>query len=355
MNLQVFTGFLVYLPLLLVCVIVIFYLERKIAAFIQDRLGPTHVGKFGVLQPVADLLKFIQKEDIIPARADKVLFKAAPFVVFTASFAGFALLPLTNAFQPAFLNSGVFFIMAIVSVDVLGLLMAGWASNNKYSLFGAMRAVAQVVSYEIPVGLSVLSVVMLMQTLDLQEMCYLQSPQLAREGTLAQAGGFLAWNIFRAPHLWVMYIVFFIGTLAECNRAPFDIPEAESELVGGFHTEYSGFRFAKFFLAEYGLMLLVSLLGAILFFGGWNSPLPNIGFLRLYDYTSGAPGTWAGHAWGAFWMVLKAFVPMVCMVYIRWTFPRVRVDQLMDMCWKYLTPFALAGILISGVWRLWMM
>lgn len=347
--------FLIYLPLLLTSVLVIFYSERKIAAFIQDRLGPTHVGPFGMVQPVADILKLVQKEDIIPAKSDKILFKVAPFLIFTATFAGFVVVPISNGFQPAGLETGIFFLLAIVSVDVVGILMAGWSSNNKYALFGSMRAVAQVVSYEIPVGLSVLSVVMLAQTLDLQEISFLQSPMGATQEGLQSYGGIFNWNIVKAPHLIIAYIVFFIATLAECNRAPFDIPEAESELIAGFHIEYSGFRFAKFFLAEYGMMLLMSLLGAILFFGGWNSPFPNIGNVTLADWTNGTAGELSGHLWGAFWLISKAFAAMLLQVWIRWTFPRVRVDQLMSICWKYLTPFALFCVAVSGVWRLWMM
>jgi NADH-quinone oxidoreductase subunit H len=345
-------AYLVVLPLLLVCVLVIFYLERKIAAFMQDRLGPTHVGKYGMLQPIADLLKLIQKEDIVPAKADKPLFKLAPFIVFTATFAGFAVLPLTSAFQPVGLETGVFYIMAIISLDVIGILMAGWASNNKYALFGAMRAIAQVVSYEIPVGLSILSVVIIAQSLDLQQISYLQSIFTFHSNFLTNAGGIFAWNIFRFPHLILAWLVFFIATLAECNRAPFDIPEAESELVAGYHVEYSGFRFAKFFLAEYGMMLLVTLMGSILFLGSWNSPFPNIGVLKLADWTNGKPGTLLGHILGGFWLLSKTFLQMFVQIWIRWTLPRLRIDQLMNLCWKYLTPLALILIIVSSLYRL---
>lgn len=318
----------------------------------QDRPGPTHVGNFGILQPVADLLKLVQKEDIIPQKADKNLFKLAPFLIFTATFCAFAAIPLSSSFQPASPETGVFFVISIVAIDVVGLLMAGWASHNKYALFGSMRAIAQMISYEIPVALSVISVIMLAQTLDLQEIAFQQNVNgISDANSLANYGGFLAWNICRAPHLVITYIVFFIATLAECNRVPFDIPEAESELVAGFHVEYSGFRFAKFFLAEYGMMLLVSLLGAILFFGGWNSPFPNFGYIKLNDWTSGIPGSISSQIWGAFWLLSKAFIPMLVMVWLRWTLPRLRVDQLMALCWKYLTPFALLSIFISGLWR----
>ena len=239
-------AYLVVLPMILVCVLIIFYWERKLASFIQDRLGPMEVGKYGTLQPVADLIKLLHKEDIVPAKADKVIFKLAPLLIFAAVFAGFAVIPLSPSFLPAATSMGVFFLISIISLDVIGLLAAGWSSNNKYALFGSMRAVAQIVSYEIPVGLTILSVVILSQTLNLQEISIQQGILSSTE----TYGGFLSWYIFRTPHLFIAYIIFFIATLAECNRAPFDIPEAESELVAGFHVEYSGLRFAIFFLAE---------------------------------------------------------------------------------------------------------
>jgi NADH-quinone oxidoreductase subunit H len=334
-------AFLVYLPFLLTSVLIIFYLERKIAAFMQDRLGPTHVGIFGSLQAIADLLKLIQKEDIIPQKADKVLFKAAPFFIFAAVFTGFVLIPISPGMPIIGVETGVFFLLAIISLDILGLLMAGWASNNKYALFGAMRSVAQIISYEIPVGLSVLSVVVIYQTLDLQEISIMQG-----------GNGFLTWALFTTPHLWIAFIVFFIASLAECNRAPFDIPEAESELVAGFHVEYSGFRFAIFFLSEYAMMLLVSLLSAILFFGSWNSPFPNISSFELYKYTSGTTGELSGYIWGSFWLVSKAFIIMTVQVWVRWTFPRLRIDQLMSLSWKVLTPLAIILVGISAIWKL---
>ena len=320
----------------------------------QDRLGPTHVGVYGALQPIADLLKLVQKEDIIPAKADKIFFKIAPILIFVSIFTAFAVVPLTSGMVGSGIETGVFFLMSIVSLDVIGLLMAGWASNNKYALFGAMRSLAQIISYEIPMGLSILSVVILAQSLDLQEISYQQSIlSITNTDESYISGGFLSWYIFKTPHLFIAYIIFFIATLAECNRAPFDIPEAESELVAGFHVEYSGFRFAIFFLAEYATMLLVSLLGAILFFGSWNTALPNLGTIKLADWTTGTPGSVSGHLWGAFWLVSKAFIAMLIQIWIRWTFPRLRVDQLMSLCWKVLTPAALIMIICSALWKLW--
>jgi NADH-quinone oxidoreductase subunit H len=361
----------VYLGLVLTALIVVFYFERKIPAFIQDRLGPMEAGKYGVLQALADVLKLIQKEDIVPTAADRILFLAAPFIIFLAVFAGFSVLPLNASFVGSSLYAGVFFIMTIISVDVMGLLMAGWGSNSKFSLFGAMRSVAQIISYEIPFGISVLCAVVISQTLDLQEMSYQQGVFINSyaQGSdemnylfgikalgidVTDIGGILTWNIVRMPFLFIAYVIFFIATLAECNRAPFDLPEAESEIIGGYHTEYSGFRFAIFFLAEYGMMLLVSLLGAILFLGAWNSPLPNIGSLRLAEWTTGAPGTVSNYILGSFWIVLKAFLAMLVHVWVRWTYPRLRVDQLMHLCWKVLTPIGIFILLLSCIWRLLM-
>jgi NADH-quinone oxidoreductase subunit H len=358
------------LPALLICLVLAVsivvlgvYAERKVSAFIQDRMGPMEVGPYGAFQLIADLLKLLQKEDIVPKLADRRLFLAAPLLIFTAIFAGYAVLPLSPDWQGSGAGVGVFFLMAIVSFDILGLLMAGWASNNKYSLLGAMRAVAQMVSYEIPLGLSILCVVMLAQSLDLGEISYQQGVYggenylFGLKGLgldVSGVGGFLTWNVVRMPLFFVAFLIFFIASLAECNRAPFDIPEAESELVGGFHTEYSGYRWALLFLSEYAMMLLVSLLGAVLFLGSWNTPLPNLGPLRLADWTSGAPGTLWGNVTGLFWLLLKAYALIFVQMWVRWTYPRLRVDQLMHLGWKVLTPAALILVLLTGVWRLWM-
>ena len=349
-------SFFFYLPFLLGFVVVGVYGERKISAFIQNRLGPMEVGPKGILQTIADLLKMLQKEDIVPASADKRLFKLAPLVVFAAVFLGFAVLPISNGLSGSEIPSGIFFLLAIVSLDVLGVLMAGWSSNNKFSLFGAMRSVAQIVSYEIPLGLSLLAVVMISQTLDLQEVILQQG--LGEENYLfgvsslgievGSIGGFLTWNVFRAPILLMVFVIFFIAGLAEANRAPFDLPESESEVIGGYHTEYSGFRFGIFMLAEYGMMLLISLLSAILFFGGWQTPFPNMDSVRLADWTTGP-------IWGGCWLVSKTLVFVFIQMWIRWTVPRLRVDQLMSLAWKYLTPAALILIFLCGIWRLWIM
>lgn len=364
-------AFLIILPLILTYAVFILWAERKVAAFVQDRMGPMEVGYYGLGQSFADLIKLIQKEDIVPESADKKLFKMAPIVIFTAIFAGFATLPISTDIIGAKLNLGVFYILTIISLDVVGLIMAGWGSGSKYPLFGALRAVSQIVSYEIPLTMTVLCAVMICQSLDLQEISVQQGiwindlPGMVHERNflfgikaldidITETGGFLSWNIFRSPALFFAFVIFFIASLAEANRAPFDIPEAESELVSGFHTEYSGFRFAILFLGEYAMMLLLCFLASILFLGSWNTPLPNIGSVRLADWTSGMPGTLAGNSWGFFWLFSKALVLLFLQILARWTYPRLRVDQLMYLCWKVLIPASLILIFVCGIWRLWM-
>lgn len=349
----------IYLGFVLLNVLIVFYAERKIAAFIQDRMGPTEVGPYGLLQPVADLLKFLQKEDIVPLAADKLLFRLAPFLIFPAVFAGFAVVPLLKHLPAAQIQTGLFFLLAVVSLDAVGLLMAGWASNNKFSLLGAMRSAAQMVSYEVPLTLSVLAVVVLYQSLDLYSIVENQGSYAAKPiywlglikgADLRSWGGIFTWSIVCYPLLILPFIVFYIAALAECNRAPFDIPEGESEIIGGYHTEYSGFRFAIFFLAEYSMMILVSLLAAILFLGGWHTPLPNIGQLKLNDWTAASP-TLGGMFWGGLWLTLKVWLLIFFQIMARWTYPRLRVDQLMSLCWKYLLPAALVSLLLAALWR----
>lgn len=362
-------AFLFFLTFLLVYTVFAVYAERKISAFIQDRYGPMETGYYGLLQTIADLLKLLQKEDIVPLKADRIIFKPAPVLIFTAVFAGFAVLPLTSDFAGSGTELGIFFLLAIVSLDVLGILLAGWGSNSKYALFGALRSVAQIISYEIPLGLMVVCVVMISQTLDLQLITYQQGIwwDLVDENAvnylfgikswgidISHVGGILSWNIIRVPLLIPAFLIFFIASLAEANRAPFDIPEAESELVAGFHVEYSGFRWAMMMLSEYGLMLLVSFLMTIFFLGGWNTPFPNIGSIELARWTSGVPGSLAGHLWGAFWMISKALLLVGIQIWVRWTYPRLRLDQLMNLSWKYLTPASILLVMLCAVYRMLM-
>lgn len=342
------------LPFLVIYSIMVIYAERKLSAFMQDRLGPMEVGYYGLLQTVADLLKLLQKEEIVPAKAEPLLFRIAPLIIFVAVFAGFAVLPISPAWQGSSISTGLFFLLAVVSVDVIGILIAGWSSNNKYSVLGAMRAAAQLISYEVPLGLSVLCVVIVSQTLDLQEICLQQNSQssvpsyllgIKALGQTNAWGGVFTWNVFRMPLLLLAWLVFFIASLAESNRTPFDLPEAEAEIVAGFQTEYSGFRWGIIMLAEYAMMLLMSMLGAILFFGGWNTPLPNIGALRLSEWTSGP-------VWGIFWITFKALLLVAAQIWVRWSLPRLRIDQLMALSWKYLTPISLILIILCGLWKL---
>jgi NADH-quinone oxidoreductase subunit H len=305
------------------------YGERKIAAFMQDRLGPMRVGPYGVLQTIADALKLLFKEAIFPRGVDRKLFVTAPLLVNVGAFLPFVVIPWGARLQPADLNVGVFYVSAISAISTVGLIMAGWASNNKYALFGAMRSAAQIVSYEIPSLLIILIPVMIVGSLSLQDL------------TLAQNGGLSYWFLFRYfPIMPVAFVCFFVAALAETNRAPFDIPEAESELVAGFHTEYSGFFFSLFFLAEYTEMFVVSAVMSVLFLGGYLAPHPalqQIGPLPM----------------GWFWLWFKAWSLVFVMMWLRWTLPRSRVDQLMYIAWKVLLPIALVLVVTVGGLVLW--
>ncbi len=328
--------FVVILPYALVAI----WLERKVSAHMQDRLGPMITGWHGWLQSFADVLKLLQKEDLVPAEADKKLFNIAPALVFTASYAAFAVIPFSSAFIGSGAEIGIFFILAISSFAVAGILMGGWASNNKYSLIGAMRSVAQIISYEIPTALIVLSMVMITGTLSLEKISAMQT------------GYFWNWYIFGGPEwgltkfllipfMFVGFLILYMSTLAEVNRTPFDIPEAESELVGGYHTEYSGMKFAMFFLAEYANMFAVSAIVSIIFFGGYQSPVGYLGDLF------GA--SWLIPFEQLFWFVAKGLFFVFVQMWLRWTLPRLRVDQLMNLCWKYLIPYSIANLIIIGI------
>jgi NADH-quinone oxidoreductase subunit H len=338
------------------------YAERKVSAFIQDRLGPMEAGPYGAFQTLADVLKLVLKEPIIPQAADRWLFAMAPGIIFVSVFAGLAVLPLAPGMAGSEANVGLLYLMGVVAIDVIGLLMAGWGANNKYALLGASRSVAQIVSYEVPSALVLLSAVMMHGTLSLQGLSLAQgiySPEpvyFLGIWEITAVGGLLSWSVFRYPHLLLGLVVYLIAGLAESNRAPFDIPEAESELVSGYHVEYSGFRFALVMLSEYGKMLIVGLIATVVFLGGWNTPLPNVEVgdwaLSLAQWTSGPAGSLGGVLWGSFWVLSKAFLIVLIFMWVRWTYPRVRVDQLMHLCWKVLTPAGFLLILISGAWKL---
>jgi NADH-quinone oxidoreductase subunit H len=313
---------LIVLAYIAILAMFLIWLERKVSAHMQDRLGPMRVGGWhGWAQSIADGLKLLLKEDIIPAMADRRLFTLAPLIVFVGSFAVFVALPFGETFIASDLNIGIFYILAISSLVVIGIIMAGWASNNKWSLLGAMRSAAQIVSYEIPVALSLLAVIMMVGSLGMQDI------------VIAQEGGFWRWFLFRSPFTFIGFFVYFVASLAEVNRTPFDIPEAESELVAGYHTEYSGMRFAFFFLAEYANMFAVGAIASTLFLGGWHAPWPGSSILP-----------------GPVWIVLKGLTLVFVQMWLRWTLPRLRVDQLMYVSWKVLTPFAFFNIIGTGIW-----
>lgn len=343
-----------WLVFILGTVLVAFYAERKVSAFMQDRLGPMRAGRYGLLQGPADLLKLMQKAPVQLLNADTLIYSLAPILVFFSVFAACAVVPFWEGAPVADTSAGVFYLLGIVALDVAGLWLGGYAGTGKYSLLGAMRAINQMLSYEVPLGLCVLTVALFAGQTRLGEIGFLQSAYagpawlfgIKNWVSISEAGGFLTWNLFQAPWLIPLFIIFYIAALAECNRAPFDLPEGESEIIAGFHTEYAGFPFALFFLAEYALMALVCALGSILFLGGWNTPLPNIGQAHLADWTSGI-------AFGIFWMVLKTWFLIFTQIWMRWTFPRLRMDQLMHLGWKVLTPASLLLLTLTLFWKIW--
>ncbi len=318
------------------------WVERKVSARIQDRLGPTRVGgRFGWLQLLADGLKLINKEDVMPKDADALLFRMAPYVSFCASFTALLALPFSQGWVPQHMNVGVFFILAVLGLEVFGVILGGYSSASKWSLFGAMREAAQVVSYEVPLGLCVVVPVMIAGSMDLVTIASMQ------------AGLFTNWFIFHDPFTFITFWVYFTCAVASVNRAPFDLAEAESELVAGFHTEYSGFRWLAFYMAEYGSMFAVSGLAAILFFGGWNGPLPVAELLRLTHDTGPVAG-YLGNLLGLFNFVFKCVAGVTVMIWVRWTLPRLRIDQVLKTCLKYCTPLAAGAFLGAAVWTLYL-
>lgn len=317
--------------------------ERKVIAWMQDRMGPMEVGPYGILQPVADGLKLFFKEDIVPAGANRFLFSLAPILALVPALIGFAVIPFGPnltvelfgiQFKPFVIsdvNIGILYILAFTSIGAYGIILGGWASNSKYSLLGGLRAAAQVISYELNVGLAIVGVLLLAGSLSLVKI------------TEAQAGGFWHWYIFAFPFPQIFaFVVYVISAVAETNRVPFDLPEAESELVAGFFTEYSGMRFAFFFIAEYANMILVSCIAAALFLGGWNAPYPGtvIGHLGLPHF-----------AWieQVVWFAAKVYFFLFLFFWLRATLPRLRYDQLMRFGWKVMLPIALGNILVTSI------
>lgn len=328
--------------LIAVGALVFIWLERKVSGRIQDRLGPTRVGgKFGWLQTLADGLKLLTKEDLMPDGADEFLFKLAPYVSFCASLAAFMAIPFAGGQYPfvaLHMNVAVFFIIAVLGLEVFGVILAGYASASKWSLFGAMREAAQVVSYEVPLGMCAVVPVLIAGSMDL---VFIGD---------RQAGGFWNWYIFHDPFTFITFWVYFTCATASVNRAPFDLAEAESELVAGFHTEYSGLRWSFFFMAEYGSMMAVSLLASILFLGGWNGPIPIASMLGLTFEN----GFWLGiiaNVLGAANLILKGCIGVTVMIWVRWTLPRLRIDQVITTCLKYCVPIAAVAFLGATLWQ----
>ena len=319
--------------------VVYIWLERKVAGRLQDRLGPTRVGgRFGWLQSVADGIKLVQKEDLCPQEADPWLFRLSPFVVFAGSYAAFIALPWSDGWVGLDLDSGLFFMLAVMSIEVLGIILAGYGSGSKWSLFGGMREAAQVVSYEIPMALSALVPVIVAGSFNLLEVGRLQ------------AGWFFNWLVFHDPVCALAALVYFVVATASVKRAPFDLAEAESELVAGFHTEYSGIRWSFFFMAEYASMFAVSGIAVTLFFGGWNLGIPLLEWLGL---TSGSVvGLLVGGLVGLLVFVVKSSLLVFVQMWVRWTLPRLRVDQVMTTCLKYLLPISCAMLVGICVWPL---
>jgi NADH-quinone oxidoreductase subunit H len=311
---------------LMLAVAYLTWLERKVIGYMQIRIGPNRVGPWGLIQPIADGLKLLLKEIVVPTGANKAIFVIAPMLAIAPALAAWAVIPFTDTLVLANIDASLLYILAITSMGVYGIILAGWASNSKYAFLGAMRAAAQMVSYEIAMGFALVCVLMVSNSLNLVEIVQAQG-----KGRFADMGvGLLSWNWLP---LLPMFVVYFISGLAETNRAPFDVAEGESEIVAGFHVEYSGMAFAVFFLAEYANMILVSTLTSIMFLGGWLSP---VGFLPD----------------GILWLFAKIFVLLILFLWFRATFPRYRYDQIMRLGWKVFVPLCLAWLLVVGIWMM---
>jgi NAD(P)H-quinone oxidoreductase subunit 1 len=316
------------------CLIAV-WMERKISAAAQQRIGPEYMGPLGVLIPLADGIKLVFKEDVIPAKSDPLLFTLGPIIVIIPVFLSYLIIPFGQNLVITNINMGIFLWIALSSVVPIGLLMAGYSSNNKYSLLGGLRAAAQSLAYELPLALAVMAVVMMSNSLSTIDIVN------------QQAGyGILGWNIWRQP---VGFIIFWIAALAECERTPFDLPEAEEEIVAGYQTEYSGMKFALFYLSNYVNLVLSALLFSVLYLGGWESPLPVELLSSLFGVSDTTPWLQViDAALGIMMMLFKAYLLVFLAVLIRWTVPRVRIDQLLDLGWKFLLPVALVNLLVTA-------
>jgi len=320
-------------------VLVNVWLERKISAAVQQRIGPEYAGALGVLQPMADGLKLLFKEDIIPAKADGLLFTLGPVLVLVPVILSWLVVPFGQNLLISNVGLGVFLWIALSSIQPIGLLMSGYSSNNKYSLLGGLRAAAQSISYEIPLALSVLAIVMMSNSLSTVDIVNQQT-----------GAGIFSWNIWRQP---VGFVVFWICALAECERLPFDLPEAEEELLAGYQTEYSGMKFALFYLGSYINLVLSALLVSVLYLGGWSFPIPVEWLAGLLGQSVDAPLVQViTGSLGIVMTVLKAYLLVFFAILLRWTVPRVRIDQLLDLGWKFLLPIALVNLLVTAALKL---
>ncbi|WP_337103917.1 NADH-quinone oxidoreductase subunit NuoH [Paenibacillus sp. YIM B09110] len=317
--LMMFLWGVVFLVILLGFVTYAIYFERKVIGWMQLRIGPNRVGPFGLLQTVADIFKLLIKEDTIPRKADRLLFILAPALAYVPAFAVLVVLPYTQNLYFADLNVGLLYYVALSGISTLAIVIGGWASNNKYALLGGMRSAAQMISYEVPLVISVVGVILLSGSLNLRDIVEAQS-----------GGWFWNWNFL--PQL-IGFVVFIIAAVSELNRTPFDLPEAESELVAGYHVEYSGFRFAFFMLSEYVYVYAIAALTTVLFLGGWHAPAPFLDFVP-----------------GIIWFLLKFVCIVFFLFWIRATFPRIRVDQLMGLGWKVLLPMSLLNVFATAVY-----
>jgi NADH-quinone oxidoreductase subunit H len=317
------------------------WLERKVAGRIQDRLGPTRVGgRFGWLQTIADGVKLLCKEDVIPASADHMLFRLGPYIAFCGAFGAFLALPFANGWVALPMSIAVFFMLAVMSTEVFGIILAGYGSGSKWALFGGMREAAEMVSYEVPMAICVLVPVIVAGTMNLSTV------------TRAQEGGFWQWYVFHDPFTFAAFWTYFTCATAQCKRAPFDLAEAESELVAGFHTEYSGLRWSFFFMAEYGAMFAVSGIAVLLFLGGWNlGVLPYELSDWLRSTALGDAGWVIGNVINVIVFIVKCWLLVFVMMWVRWTLPRLRIDQVMMTCLKYLLPISCALLLGVSLWQ----